>query len=452
MFEALTKSVTERKSVFGGMEKFLVIWIGQVISIIGSGLTSFALGVWVYQETGSASQYALILLSFAIPNLLFSPVAGAIADRWDRRKVMILSDSGAALSTLFIALLLAAGRLEPWHIYLSAALNSTFGVFQHPAYTAATTMIVPKKHLARASGLTQMGRAISQIAAPMLAGILIGKIRIQGVILVDFLTFFFAVGALLLVRIPHPEPTTEEAETERSMWKDASFGWAYLMKRPGLMGLLSMFALVNFSMGMVSALFTPMVLSFSSADSLGLILSIGGVGMLVGSLTMSAWGGPKRRIYGLLGFILLAGLFTMVTGFRASALLIAAGSFGLFFCVPLANGCSQAIWQTKVAPDVQGRVFAARSMAAMSAQPIAYILAGPLADRVFVPLLRTDGILAGTLGRLIGTGPGRGMGLMFIILGSTIVLTAIAGYAYPRIRKVEDELPDTMVRDDAQTN
>ncbi|MBC8262613.1 MAG: MFS transporter [Anaerolineales bacterium] len=424
------------------MGTFFVIWGGQLVSIIGSGLTSFALGVYVYQITGSATSLGLVLLANSLPRLLFAPVAGALVDRWDRRWMMILSDTGAGLSTLVIWLLLATGKLQVWHIYLTAAASSFFGIFQEPAYRAATTLLVPKEHYGRAAGLVQLGSAIGQIISPILAGFLVVAIQIQGVILIDFATYIFAALTLAFIRIPRPEITAEGEAGRGSLLREAGYGWTYLKERSGLLGLLILFAFVNFSLGFFSALFTPLILSFSTADVLGSILSVSGIGMVIGSIVMSAWGGAKRKVNSLMGAIFLAGLAFSLVGVRAYPWLIGVAIFSFFMLVPIASGSSQAIWQVKVAPDVQGRVFATRSMIATMATPLAYILAGPLADKVFEPLMAADGALAKSVGAIIGVGPGRGIGLIFIIMGLLVTLATVVGYSHPRIRLVEDELPD----------
>jgi hypothetical protein len=186
------------------------------------------------------------------------------------------------------------------------------------------------------------------------------------------------------------------------------------------------------------------VLSFGGPDELGLVLSIGSAGMLTGSLVMTAWGGPRRRMLGILGAapVISVGLF--IAGLRPSVPLIAAGMFTLFFVLPIINGCSQAIWQSKVEPSVQGRVFAMRRMVAQVSAPVAYLIAGPLAERVFVPLLRPDGALAPSLGAWMGTGEGRGIGLMFWALGFLFLLVVAAAVAYPRLRNLEDVVPDAV--------
>ena len=170
---------------FREMRTFSIIWLGQCVSIIGSGLTRFALGLWVYQHTGSVTNFALIALSSILPHLLLSPLAGALVDRWDRRKAMIFSDIGAGLSTLLIAMFFFVNRLEVWHIYLATALSSACGTFQWPAYTAAISLLVPKKNLGRANGMVQFGQAASEILTPILAGVLLVTIRLSGIILID---------------------------------------------------------------------------------------------------------------------------------------------------------------------------------------------------------------------------------------------------------------------------
>jgi MFS transporter, DHA3 family, macrolide efflux protein len=440
------------------MRTFLIIWFGQLVSTVGSGLTGFALGVWIYQETGSTTLFALNLLAFALPNLLVSPIAGVLVDRWDRRWAMILSDTGAGLSTVMVALLYFTGHLEVWHVYVLTAINAAFSTFQWPAYSAVTTLLVPKSQLGRAGGMVQIGEAISALASPAIAGVLFVTVGLQGVVIVDFATYLFAVGTLLVVKVPRPPVTEAGVESKGSLLQEAAYGWKYIIARKGLLGLLVIFAATNFLTSMWNPLLPPMILDMSSPEMLGYLASVVGVGMLLGTLVMSAWGGPKRRIHGVLAFLMVSGVFQALLGLRPSLVLIAIAGFGAMFTMPIINGSSQAIWQTKVAPDVQGRVFAVRRMIAWSAMPLAYILAGPLADRVFNPLLVEGGALASSVGLVVGVGAGRGTGLLFMISGLLSIVVAAWGYVYPRVRHVEDELPDAMpqgstepeTREDAQ--
>jgi len=439
-----------RGPITKGMRTFFVIWSGQLVSTIGSGLTGFALGVWIYQETGSVTLFALNMLAFAVPNLVVSPFAGALVDRWDRRWVMIMSDTGAGLATLSIAALYMTDNLAVWNIILATAFNSAFSTFQWPAYSAVTTLLVPKDQLGRAGGMVQIGEAISQLLAPAAAGVLFVTVGLGGVIAFDFATYIFAVLTLLFVRIPSPERSEAGKEGQGSIWKEALFGWTYISARAGLLGLLLVFAAFNFVSGLILPLITPMILDMTSADMLGYLMSIVGVGMLLGTLVMSAWGGPKRRIHGVLGFLMLSGFFTSMLGVSPLIPVMAVAGFGLMFTFPIINGSSQAIWQSKVDPDVQGRVFSVRRMIAWSMMPLAYIVAGPLADRVFRPLLMEGGALADSVGQLIGVGPGRGTGFMFIVVGAVSIVVAALGYLNPHVRNVEDELPDVEIPEDAE--
>jgi DHA3 family macrolide efflux protein-like MFS transporter len=243
----------------GGIGVFLIVWFGQLVSLTGSGLTSFALGVWVYKSTGSVTQFSLILLSAMLPCILISPVAGALVDRWNRRWCMIVSDSGAGITTAVLALLLATGSLEIWHIYLAVSLSSVFKAFQLPAYTASTSMLIPKKYLPRASCVVRSGEACAQLISPLLGGVLLGIVQLQGVILIDLATFLFALTTLLLVRFPNTKTAAVSEDGKASIWQDMVYGWTYIAVRPGLLVLLILFALDNFVMGVVEVLLLSLI-------------------------------------------------------------------------------------------------------------------------------------------------------------------------------------------------
>ena len=430
-----------------GMLTFTIVWIGQLISTLGSGLTSFSLGIWIYQETGSATLFVINILVWTLPNILISPVVGVISDRWDRRLVMMMGDTGAGLSTLFVVLVLLFGDLQIWHIYLATAVNSAFGAFQWPAFSAATSTLVPKKQLGRAAGMSQIGDAVSHFATPAIAGALYVTLGMKFIVSVDLVTYLFALGTLLAVRFPRPKASQEGQIGRGSFWADAVFGWKYIKARPGLLGLLSVFASLNFLWSMTFPLLVPMLLDMTTPDVVGYVESIGGLGMGISTLVMSAWGGPKRRILGIFAAESVSGIAAIFMGLRPSIVLIAAAMFGMHLFFPTSNANSQAIWQSKVAQDVQGRVFAIRRMIAFSIEPIAVILAGPLAERVFEPLMLPGGGLAGIFGDVLGTGPGRGIGLMFVLAGVLYVLASSVILIHPRIRRVEIELEDVVSGD-----
>jgi MFS family permease len=268
----------------------------------------------------------------------------------------------------------------------------------------------------------------------------------QAIILIDVVTYFIAILTLVLVHIPQPERQVEDLDGKLSVYQDVVFGWRYLAERRGLLGLLFYFAVVNFTANISSAMIGPLVLSFGSATSLGASQTVMGFGMLAGSILMSIWGGPKKRmIHAVIGFIALASVGFWVAGWQPSLVYVSAGLFILLFFIPFASGPSSAIFSRKVAPEVQGRVFATRSMISLSMMPLAYILSGVLADQVFNPWLVEGGALSDTfIGRWIGVGSGRGIGLMMICSGIFLMAASAIAFANPRIRNIEIEIPDAI--------
>ena len=424
-----------------GILAFGLVWFGQVISFIGSGMSSFALGVWIYQKTGSITQFALTSLFIVLPRVVLGPLAGALVDRWDRRYVMMLSDAGGGLSILAIGLLSLAGRLEIWQIYLAIFACRIFDTLRWPAMTAATTQLVPKEHIGRASGMLQIVSAGTVLVSPLIAGTLLSSLGLQGVLLADFATFLFSILTLVLIRIPRPETTTEGRAGRGSLLHEAAYGWTYITARSGLLALLIFLALANFLMEMSVTLFTPMILSFASTAALGRAMSLGGIGYLVGSVIMSVWGCPKHRIHTVLISMLLMGASMTLIGLRPSLPLVMVSIPLCMVFLPITLSANQAIWQNKVAPDVQGRVFAIRQAFILVMPLLAYLVTGPLADNVFEPLLKVGGPLAGSIGQIIGVGVGRGTGLLFITAGLIIVLVSASGYLFPSLRRVENESP-----------
>jgi DHA3 family macrolide efflux protein-like MFS transporter len=429
-----------------GFKTFSVIWFGQLVSAMGSSLGSFALGLWVFERHRSVTQLSLLAFTGGLAALLFGPYAGVIADRYDRRRLLIGCNLASAAATLVIASLLYAGRLEPWHAYPINAVMTILGILSGPTFFATITLLVPPRHLARASGMAQLSGGAAQLVGPLLAAGLLGVIGFSGLILLDFATFLFAVGTLLAVRIPGVAQAS--AAVKRTVLRESIEAWRYLRARPGMLSLLGLFSLTNFAIGMVQILLTPLILSFAKPIDLGKVSSAGAAGVLLGGLTLSLWGGPRRRVWGIFVALFAQGLILLLGGLRPSVPLVAWAAFVFMLGGPFIYGCSQAIWQSKVAPALQGRVFAMRQVVASCSMPVAFLLAGPLADRVFEPLLVPGGLLAASVGRVIGVGPGRGIGLLFMILGLGIVLVTFLSLMSPRLRHVEQELPDVVAMEE----
>jgi MFS transporter, DHA3 family, macrolide efflux protein len=428
-----------------GMFTFTIVWVGQAFSLLGTSMTAFAMTIWAFQLTGSATVLALVGVFHMTPLLILSPLAGAIVDRSNRKLMMMLTDLSSGVVTIVYLILFLSDGLQIWHLYLGSVITGIFQTFQWPAYSAAITMIVPKKHYARAHALNELAGNSSGIFAPLLAGALLAVIGLGGILAIDILALVIAVGSLLIVQIPQPKASQEGAEGKGSIWKESAYGFRYIFRRPSLLGLQLVFLVGNFFIGLSYTVLAPMILARTDNNSLifGSVQTAGAVGGLVGGLLISAWGGPRRKVHGILGGWILSGLFGVtVMGLGQALPFWIIGSFMGAFSVPLINSSNQAIWQSKVAPDVQGRVFAIRRLIAWLVSPLAMLIAGPLADFVLEPGMRGSGWMVETFGQLVGTGPGAGMALLMIVGGVLSALVGLGGYFVRVVRDAEVLLPD----------
>lgn len=433
------------KTKHKGLTTFFIIWIGQLVSLLGTKMTRFALLIWVYQETGQATTMALLGVFGWGAAALMGPIAGYWVDKWDKRRVMLWSDFGAGLTTVFILILMAQGELQLWHLYLSMALTGFLDAFQFPAYMTATSVLVPKQHYGRTSGMRSLGASVADVVAPMIAGVLLFFIGVQGVMLIDVVTFLFAVLTLTFIYIPNPEPQPIEDEGE-TFWQQITFGFRYIWRTPGLFGLMLVMVIINLLAALTYfGIFPAMILARTGGSELALsmVQASLGIGGIVGGLLMSLWGGPKRKIHGVLLYTALsfiAGDFLFAIG-RTTLVWVVAG-IGAAAFIPFIVGCSVAIWQAKVPPHIQGRVMNAQYTLRELMHPIGYLAGGLLADFVFEPAMMPNGILAPLLGGIVGTGPGAGMAVMFLLTGIGGVLTGFGGYLFVSLRNVETDLPD----------
>lgn len=429
-----------------GMAAFNVFWLGQFVSLIGSGMAQFALGIWAWQVSGSATALALITVFATGPALFISPLAGALVDRWPRKTTLILSDAASGIATVAILLLFVAELLQIWHLYVAAVWVGIFQSLQWPAYSAAITLLMNKDQYGRANGMMGLAQAASTVGAPLLAGALLGLGGIGWVLAVDLVTFLFALVTLVVITIPDP-PRSDPPAAGPSIVREALDGFRYILARPSLIGLQSTFFVSNLVFAFTFGMLSPYILARSGNDAqaLATVMTAFGVGGVLGGVTMSAWGGPKRRIYGLLGGLGLGSLVVgPLTGISQTLWLWAACAFATGMILPILDGSSQAIWQSKVAPAIQGRVFAVRRMIAQASFPFGLISAAFLADNVFEPALQPDGALAALFGPLVGVGPGAGIGLMICGAGFVGVAAAVVAFSIPVIRDVETILPDAV--------
>jgi MFS family permease len=334
--------------------------------------------------------------------------------------------------------------LEVWHLYAAAILQGLGNAFQWPAYSAAISTMIPKEKYGRANGMMSLIDMGPQVLAPMLAGALLPVFGLTGILSLDVGTFLFAIFILLFVHIPQPARTVEGTQSQGNLLQEAVFGFRYIFARPSLLGLQLVFFFGNLCSGIAFTVLAPMILLRTGNDSvsLGFVQSAGAIGGVLGGIAMSAWGGFRRKVHGVLGGWIVCSFFFALMGLGTWVpFWVATNALSALF-VPLINGSNQAIWQSKVAPDVQGRVFSARTLIAWLTNPISPLIAGTLADYVLEPVMRVPSGLSSAFSWLIAPGPGAGMGLLifFSCLGG--ILAGLAGYLTPAIRDAEDILPD----------
>ena len=424
-----------------GYNAFRVLWLGQALSVLGTGMTRFAVMIWAYQIDGAATTLALLGFFSSLTYIIASPFAGVFVDRFDRRKIMVLADLSSGLLTILLLCLFLFDGLEIWHLYLSVGLVGGFQAFQEPAFSASVSLLVPRDKYTRCNALLGLGRSVAHMSSPVLAGLLLQFFGLELVMALDLLTMVLGMTGLFLVRIPAPQASSEGRQVSEDFVRQMRFGVEYIFRRPGLRGLLFTFFLVNlFGTVTYFAVLSPMILSRSGGDDviLGLVRTTMGLGGIAGGVIISLWGGPKRKVR--------AYLFSTLSSFLVCDFLMAISHTGTAWAltgflaeltIPFIVSPYYALWQELVPADVQGRVFATREMIQVSSQPVGYLAGGLLADNLFEPALQSGGILAGPLGGLVGTGPGAGMAAMFLFTSLLGGLTGLFGLLSPAIRKLD---------------
>lgn len=365
--------------------RFFTIWIGQAVSLLGSQLVQFALVWHLTRQTGSATVLTTATLVALLPQIFLGPFAGSIVDRGNRRRIMILADTGVALTVVVLAALFAFDLAEVWHIYVLMLIRSLGGAFHQPAFTASTTLMVPKEHLARVQGLNQMLQGGLGILAAPLGALLLELLPMQGVLAVDVLTALAAIVSLLLFSIPQPERSAVAAgQQASSLWQDTRAGFHYVFGWPGLTVVVIMATLLNLLLTPAFALLPLLVSDYfgGSARELASIDVVFGVGVILGGLLLSTWGGFKRRVVttftALIGLGIGAGSVGLVP---ADGFIWALAAFALAGIMqPIVNGSLGAVAQAAVDPAMQGRVFTLIGSLSMAMTPIGLLLAGPVAD------------------------------------------------------------------------
>ncbi|MEM8639243.1 MAG: MFS transporter [Cyanobacteria bacterium P01_G01_bin.54] len=420
------------------MRTFLIIWLGQFASLLGSEMTNFAITIWAWEVTGQATLLAMITVAVQIPRLLISPFAGVWVDRLNRKVLMVLGDTIAGLSTIVLLALFLTDQLQIWHLYISGAINGLFGYIQGLAYSTSLSLMVADKHYTRISAFQSLRLSSSYVIVPVIAGAVYAVTGLSGILTIDLVTFGVAIATLIFITIPQPSQPSS-LDVSQKGWQQLMFGFQYLWQRLNLRVFLSFFMVINFVASLSFSILPAMILARLGNDStlLGTMLSCFGIGGVLGGLTLSLWGGPKRRIHGILIFFSMWQLGLVVLAMTQNIAAIWAITIVCGFCAPFPGSCAQAIWRSQVEPGVQGRVFATRFLLTQVVTPLGGAIAGPLADYVFEPAMQTGTPLALALGNLFGSGIGAGMSVQVALFASCGVVVTLGGYAIRQLRWIE---------------
>lgn len=413
--------------------RFLIIWFGQLISGIGSGLTAFSLGVYAFDRTHSATVYSLIILFAFLPSYLLKPVGGTLADRFDRRLMMMLGDLGSALGLVFILLMFLSGMKDLWIIYSGVALSSVFVALQNPAYKASVTDLLDEENFAKASGLVQLTESAKYLVSPIIAGFLMHCTTIEYILSIDIATFLLAVFTVFGVKkaIQKPEKDKPRANFRAEFYE----GFRYTFARKELVALLTVVSLITFFVGFLQTLIGPMILPFANAKTLGISQTIAATGMLFSSFFIGMFHNSKKQVGILSVSLAVAGIFYALFGTSTNIVWVTIYGFLFFTALPFINTSIEVLIRKMVDNEVQGRVWSIVSLISQLGMIVAFAIAGTLADKVFNPMLQPNGVLASSAGQLIGTGNGRGIGLMFVISGLLVLITSVA---IGRLRSVKN--------------
>lgn len=398
------------------MRSYLLLWSTQLISGLGSAMTAYALVIWSYTQEGSALLTALLMVCTYAPYVLLSLFAGALSDRWDKKKILLVCDALAAMCTLFVLILLKEGRLRIGHLYLVNALSGLMNTFQQPASEVAVTAILPRKHVQRVGGLQYLSASLRSILTPILATALVGLGGLDAVFWVD-LGSFAAAFVVLLFFIPIPRAPSGPRR-EQSLLRAAAEGVRWLRENPGVFHLMLFLAAINLVASMYNAAFPAMMLSRPNAGerTMGLVNAVIGLSTLAGSLLASSLRAPKGRVRAIwLCLLLSMSTENFLLGFGRSAPVWCLGAFLGWIAIPCMSTNLEAIFRLTIPQPIQGRVFAARNTFQFFTIPLGYLLGGWLVDQVFEPFMAAQAADS-LLSRCFGAGKGSGAALFFATL------------------------------------
>lgn len=430
-----------------GIKGLFIIWLGQIISGIASSITAVALPIWIFGLTGSGTAVGLLEFFFFGSYLFAVLFAGVLIDRYSHKMMMLVYDFTALSTTAILLVLQTSGNLEVWHLYMAAILQGMGFAFQSPSYAAAITTMVPRKQYVRANGLMSLLNDGPEIFGPLVAGGMYLLFGLSGILAFNLLAFVLSIGALLFVDVPSTPQSREGRQSRNNLLREVLYGIRYILRRPALLGLQLIFFMGNLFSGIalsVAALY-PMILLRTGNDTevVGIVQSAGALAAVVAGVFLTAWGGIKRPIHAILLGWILSSLFGLTLLGMGQVFLIwfFAIAFNSIF-EPVVNVSMDTFLQTKIPPDLQGRVFSASDFISQALIPFTPLLAGLFGDRIFEPAMAEGGSLARIFGGLVGTGPGSGFGLLIFLCGIGGTLVGLSGYLVRDVRNLDKEIPD----------
>lgn len=426
-----------------GFSGFAVVWLGQLLSVIGTRMTNFAVSIWVWDATGRATDFALLLFFAFAATVIFSPVAGAFIDRWNRKLTLALSDVGSAVATAALLVMFLTGSVGVWQLYLINFVTGAFLAFQVPVYSSTITLMVERGQYPRANAMMFFVRSTPGLFAPAVAAALLAVSSIETVLLVDTLSYLIAIVTVLVVGIPQT-PRGDGTPPAR-LWQDALYGFRYILRNRYFATFETFLLVINIVASTGFVLLRPLVLARTgnSAAAVGVVMTTGAVGGVVGAILLGTLKSPRDKMLRVLwGIVIFSVIGRIVYGVSDALVFMAVAVCFVSFCIPIVDGYTNTIWQEKVEPHVQGRVFAARQFVEDLTVPVATVIAGPVVDHVLVPFMQPGQPGAALFGGLVGTGPGGGIGLVFVTVGVLGTVVAIAGFLMPSIRRLEFIVPD----------
>ncbi|SFS02582.1 MFS transporter [Anaeromicropila populeti] len=412
--------------------KFLIIWLGELISCIGTGLTAFGLQNYVFHNMQTATSVSLVVLCSFLPTVLLSPVGGVLADRFDRRLMMILGDLLSASGLIFILILILDGEIHLWQICIGVTISAVFAALMEPAYRATVTDLLTEDQYSKASGLVQLASSAKYLVSPVIAGFIMHAFNIKVILCIDILTCATTVLATLFVK--NNLETVKKNVQKQSFIKELKEGWSAVRESQGVFILIILISVVTFYTGFIQTLFTPMILSFSNSKTLGIVESVGAIGMLISSLLIGMFTITKKYSRELVLGIGAMGVFVILLGLKPDIYFIIGAAFLLFASLPFINSATEVLIRKSIANEKQGRVWGMVGIISQLGYICAYAIAGILADHVFNPLLMEGGALVSSFGKVFGTGEGRGIGLLISVSG---VLLIVMGVVISKVKSIK---------------